>query len=114
MKVIVARNGRPLCVDCCVADNFFSRFIGLMGKKSLPEGMGLMIMPCNSIHCFFMRFPIDALFLDEDNRVLRMYSELKAWRVTGIVKNARKVIELPAGTLARNDVRVGDVIVFQD
>ncbi len=114
MKVIVARNGLPLCVDCRVADNFFSRFIGLMGKKSLSEGMGLMIMPCNSIHCFFMRFPIDAMFLDENNRVLRMYSELKPWRVTGIVRNARKVIELPAGTLVRSDVRVGDVIVFQD
>ena len=49
--------------DCAIADSLFTRFMGLMGRKTLVQGTGLLITPCNSIHMLFMRFPIDAVFL---------------------------------------------------
>jgi hypothetical protein len=70
-----------------------------MGRASLPAGEGLWIEPCNSIHMFFMRFAIDAVFLDRDNRVKRVVRDLKPWRVSPIVFGARTVVELPAGSV---------------
>jgi uncharacterized membrane protein (UPF0127 family) len=70
-----------------------------MGRASLPAGDGLWIEPCNSIHMFFMRFAIDAVFLDRDNRVKRVLRNLKPWRVSPIVFGARTVVELPAGSV---------------
>ncbi|HEV3233554.1 MAG TPA: DUF192 domain-containing protein [Candidatus Dormibacteraeota bacterium] len=82
-----------------MADSSWKRFVGLMGRASLPAGEGLWIEPCNSIHMFFMRFAIDAVFLDRDNRVKRVVRDLKPWRVSPIVFGARTVVELPAGSV---------------
>ncbi|HEV3123406.1 MAG TPA: DUF192 domain-containing protein [Candidatus Dormibacteraeota bacterium] len=84
-----------------------SRFIGLMFRRSLPAGHGLALQPCNSIHMFFMRFPLDVAFLDKDGRVLRVYHGLRPWRVSRIVRRAKSAIELPAGTLAAIGVEKG-------
>jgi uncharacterized membrane protein (UPF0127 family) len=82
-----------------LADNTWTRFVGLMGRGALPPGEGLWIEPCNSIHMFFMRFAIDAVFLDRQNRVKRVLRTLKPWRVSPIVFGARTVVELPAGSV---------------
>ncbi len=79
-----------------VADTFTQRFLGLMGK-TLDESEGLLIKPCNSIHCFFMKIPIDVLFLDEDNTVIRKIDSMKPWTISPIVKHAKSVIEGGAG-----------------
>lgn len=65
----------------------------------MPPSSALWIEPCNSIHMFFMRFPIDAVFLDRQGRVKRVLRELKPWRVSPLVFGARTVVELPAGTV---------------
>ena len=88
----------------------WARFMGLMGRPALPESHALYIRPCNSIHMFFMRFPIDAVFVDADGRVLRIYADLKPWRVTRIVRRSKAVVELPAGALAAAGVTLGDVV----
>ena len=93
-----------------VADGMWGRFVGLMGKRALPEGHGLCLRPCSQIHMFFMRFHIDAMFVDKDGRIVRLYADLKPWRVTRIVRKAKACIELPAGTAARAGVRVGDLV----
>ena len=82
-----------------IARTSWSRFVGLMGRGSLPAGHGLWIEPCNSIHMFFMRFAIDVLFLDREGRVKRVLLRLKPWRVSPIVFGARTTVELAAGTL---------------
>lgn len=82
--------------DVQTADTFLSRFLGLMGKRELPEGTGLWLKPCSSIHCCFMRFAIDVIYLDAGDRVL--YSEtVRPWRIGRIVKGTRSVLELNAG-----------------
>jgi uncharacterized membrane protein (UPF0127 family) len=99
-----------VATDVAVAGGIWSRFMGLMGKRELPAGHGLCLKPCSQIHMFFMRFPIDAVFIDGDGRVVRCYSELKPWRVTRIVSKAKACLELPAGTIAGAQLQTGDVL----
>jgi uncharacterized membrane protein (UPF0127 family) len=93
-----------------VADNIFTRVVGLLADKQLAEGDGLWIMPCNSIHSFAMRFVFDAIFLDKELRVVHLLPEMKAWRVSPMIFTAKSVLELPAGTIARSGTEVGDVL----
>jgi uncharacterized membrane protein (UPF0127 family) len=84
-----------------VAEGVVSRFLGLMGRAELPEGHGLALRPCNSIHMFFMRFPLDVLFVDGDGRVVRVLHSIRPWRASTLVRGAKAAIELPAGTAQR-------------
>jgi uncharacterized membrane protein (UPF0127 family) len=93
-----------------VADGIWSRFRGLMFRAALPEGHGLALRPCNSIHMFFMRFPLDVLFVDGDGRVLRVLDTIRPWRASSFVRGAKAGIELPAGTAARAGVSTGTVV----
>lgn len=93
-----------------VAVRFFERLRGLLGRANLPSGEGLWIENCNSIHTFFMRFPIDAVFLSKDHTVVKTYRRLKPFRLTSVVLGARSVLELPAGTLDHRRVETGDQI----
>ena len=91
-----------------MADTPWQRFMGLMGKRELAADAGLCLRPCSSIHMFFMRIAVDAVFLDKDGVVVRIYPSLRPWRVTRVVRKAKSCIELPAGTLAAAGVKVGD------
>ena len=90
-----------------VANSSSTRNKGLLGRDSLPEGEGLWIIPCEAIHMFFMRFPIDVVFLDKQKRVVKIAANLKPWRLAGSFR-AKSVLELPAGTAARSGTQVGD------
>lgn len=94
-----------------MADNFYKRFKGLMGRKTLVKRTGLKIDPCNSIHCFFMRIPIDIMFLSKDDTVVKFIHDMKPWRVSPIVKGARYVIEANALEFA-GKVELGDKLEF--
>jgi uncharacterized membrane protein (UPF0127 family) len=104
---LVTDKGVEIAGDVEVAETAWQRFVGLMGRATLPSGKGLLIRPCNSIHMFFMRFPIDVAFLDREGRVLRVYHGIKPWRVSRIVLGAKAAVELPAGTLAVAGVETG-------
>lgn len=94
------------------ADSFLGRFKGLMGVTELPLGQGLHIRPCNSIHTFFMRIPIDAVFLDGAQQVVDVCHALPPWRVSRVYFGARSVLELPAGTAAAARTVAGDQLHF--
>ncbi len=102
-KTILANN-------CELAATFFSRFKGLQLRKELPAGAGLLIVPCNSIHMFFMRFAIDAVFIDDGSRIVHIEHGIRPWRISMVVKNARSVLELPAGTARATGSEPGDLI----
>ena len=95
-----------------VAKCVFARTRGLLGRKYLPRDEALWIVPCNAIHNFFMRFPIDALFLDREERVVAMYHGLRPWRATWFVRGAHSVLELADGVLSETGARVGDQVGF--
>ncbi|HVX30153.1 MAG TPA: DUF192 domain-containing protein [Nitrolancea sp.] len=92
-----------------IARSFWSRGKGLMFRSELPTGTGLVIDPCSSIHTFWMRFPIDVLYLDKNGTVLRADHAMKPWRIGPLfVRHGRFVIELPAGTIERSRTERGD------
>ncbi len=105
-------SGTTVAGEVAIAGNPWRRFMGLMGRRELPAGAGLYLRPCSSIHMFFMRFPIDVVFIDNDHRVVRVYHGLRPWRMSRVVRRAKAAIELPSGTLARSGVAVGDVLTM--
>ncbi len=81
------------------ADDFIGRLRGLMMVAHMDEFDGLILDPCNSIHTFFMLMPIDVIFLNKHNQVVRFYESLPPWRMTRISFSTKRVIELPAGVV---------------
>jgi uncharacterized membrane protein (UPF0127 family) len=110
MKALDLTSGKALALDLAVADSFFARLKGLLGKRELPQGEGLWIKSCSSVHTFGMRFPIDVAFLDRDLRVVAVAKTLRPNRVSPFCLKAISVLELPAGTLDASVTVVGDRI----
>ncbi len=91
-----------------VANNFFTRLRGLVGVKHLADGDGLLIQPCSQVHCMFMSIPIDVLYIGKDQRVLAVDAAMRPWAMGRLVRGAKRVLELPAGTVAATGTAVGD------
>ena len=104
-------DGRILCECCLLADSMWRRMRGLLGRSELPQGEGLVLRPAWSVHTFFMRFPIDVVFVDGDQVVVKIAPELGRWR-TATCRGARDVVELAAGECARRGLAVGDRITW--
>ena len=100
-----AGDGRVVSSRCLVADRPWQRMRGLLGRSGLEEGEGLLLRPAGSIHMAFMRFAIDAVFLDRDLVVVDVVRDLKPWRAAGR-RRAKAVVELAAG--AAGDLAPGD------
>lgn len=111
MRAFIPEKGLELGTDITLATSLPARMKGLLGKKKLDAGQGLLIRPCKGIHTFFMKFPIDAVFLDKENRIVALYKEIPPNRMTPIYQKAISVLELPSGTLGQNIVD-GDRIDF--
>jgi uncharacterized protein len=104
--VVVDAGGCVVCRRCTVADRPLTRLRGLLGRSSLPAGDGLLLRPSPSVHTWFMRFPIDVVFLDRDLHVLAVRHSVRPWRMAGR-RGARAVLELAAGEARRRGVDVG-------
>jgi uncharacterized membrane protein (UPF0127 family) len=107
MRVSNLSQGTDLASAVEIAAGPVARALGLMGRRGWQGADGLLLQSCNSIHTFFMRMPIDVLFLDRDDRVLRAATVLP-WRIGPIAWRARRALELPEGTIARSRTRPGD------
>ena len=106
--------GKQLASEVRVARSLWARFWGLMGRRALPEGHGVLITPCASVHTFFMRFPIDVIFLDRDSRVVRIIPAMKPWRTALGGRGARSALELEAGAAEANGLQPGDSVRLPD
>jgi uncharacterized membrane protein (UPF0127 family) len=95
-------------LDCAVT--VFARMRGLLGKGSMTRGTGLLIKPCKGIHTFGMKFEIDALFLDKENKVIAMKKKIQRNRMTRVYFSAFSVLELPAGTIDMTSTKLGDYV----
>ena len=94
-----------------VADTAASRNKGLLGRSSLPSGGGLWIIPCNSVHTFFMKFPIDLIYLNRRKKVRKVCGNVGAWRISACLF-AHSILELPAGTIHNSGTQLGDQLEF--
>src|SRR5436305_12103837 len=95
-----------VCERCVVADSFRLRLRGLLGRRSLESNEGLLLIGSPSIHTTFMRFPIDAVFLDRELGVVGVKANMRPWRFAGR-RRAKHILELCAGEAGRREVAVG-------
>jgi len=111
-KAINTSTGQILATQVKIASSFRSRSVGLLNRTSLDPQEALLIKPCNSIHTFFMKFPIDVIFLDKQGKVVKIVHNLKAWRLSEAMLTGYMVLELLGGKLQPNDVSFGQFIKF--
>jgi uncharacterized membrane protein (UPF0127 family) len=109
-SLINETKGNVIAENIIIADKFWARMRGLMGKKELKYDEGLLLVPCNAVHMMFMRFPIDVLFLDKDFVVVKIIDKMRPWRTSPIVRGAYQVIELNAGTAKAKEIFAGDIM----
>jgi len=102
-----------LATRCDVASNFLTRGFGLIPRPGLAPGEALLITKTGSITMFFMRFSIDALFLDRSLRVVRVAERVRPWALALAARGAVSVLELPAGTAARTRTQAGDELITE-
>jgi uncharacterized membrane protein (UPF0127 family) len=96
-----------------VADSYFTRLRGLLGRPALGDGEGLLIVPSRGVHMFGMKFPLDVLLLDRDGRVEAAFPGLAPGETTGMLKGVRFALELPVGTIGSTDTRLGDIVDWE-
>ncbi len=102
VQVVNTTTGETLAQRAVVADTLWSRVVGLQGRRALPAGEGLVLIPNASIHMLFMRLSIDAVFVDKDGRVTRIGRRLRPWTIGPIAPGALYCVELPAGAADRS------------
>ncbi len=110
MRIYNTTRNTSIATQCAEARNFLARLRGLMGHPGLNAEEGLLIDPCSSVHSFFMRFPIDVIFVDRMHTVVGLTPSMPPNRPYAGARRARYVIELPSGTIAASATQVGDVV----
>jgi uncharacterized protein len=100
VRVLNRTTDKVLAERAAVAETLWDRFRGLQLRADLPRGEGLVILPCESIHMFFMRFPIDVVFATREGRVVRVGRRRQPWTVGPFAPRALYCVELPAGAAA--------------
>jgi uncharacterized membrane protein (UPF0127 family) len=111
--VVTREDGSTLAEKCVVADRMLARMKGLLGRRGLANGEAMLIRPAPSIHTFFMRFAIDAVFLSSSGDVLKVAPSIKPWR-TRSCRRSYAVLELAAGEACRRDISPGDQLLFTE
>lgn len=104
---------RILLEEATVATTFWARLKGLLGKTELKENEGLIIYPCNSVHTVGMKFSIDVIFVNEEDRVCKIIPDMKKTSFSPIVKGSRYVIEVESGFAKKYKVEVDDEILLE-
>ena len=111
MKCINKRTGEQIAQQVELANTFWGRLKGLMFRKALPAQTALLLDPCPQIHTCFMRFSIDVIFLDENNKVVGVIETMKPWRMSKWYFGSKRTLELPTGSL-KASVKEGDELIF--
>jgi uncharacterized membrane protein (UPF0127 family) len=113
-RIVNASRGTVVASRAEKAETHWARLMGLMGRRTLPEGGALLITPCSSVQTSLMRFAIDVVFLDRDGQVVKIVPELKPYRAALGGRGARSALELAAGAAAHCGIAVGDRLVWED
>ncbi len=111
-KVMHKKSSTLIAASAKIADNPWDRLIGLMFSEKMNGFDGLIFIPGKSIHTCFMRYDIDVVFLNKENKVVSVVEKMKPWRFTKFYLKATKALELPAGKL-KNLLQAGDEVVIE-
>lgn len=109
-KINISKNNTVITDNAELADTFFTRFRGLMFRKTIAEDYALFITPCNQIHMLNMKFPIDVVYLDEGGTVIKTDINVRPGKICKTVKNAKSVIELKSFSALKLGIENGDTI----
>ena len=113
MEVVNVTRGTVIATNLEVANTGAKRNKGLLGRRGLGDGGGLWIVPCESVHTFFMKFAIDLVYLDRKHRVRKVRSNVAPWRIS-VCLSAHSILELPAGTIRRTQSKAGDEVALTE
>ena len=114
MKIYNSTQNNIIADNVKVADNFFSRSVGLLSKKSISDNEALVIKPCCSIHTFFMKFPIDVIFVDNKDKNIALHQNISANIILPIYFSSDYVIEMAAGQIQAKNIQKGDIINLEE
>jgi uncharacterized membrane protein (UPF0127 family) len=95
-----------------IADTSLRRLLGLLGRRRLDAGCGLLIMPSSGVHTFGMLFSIDVVALSKNLQVLKLWPRLATFRITSVSLKTHSILELPAGQISYCGIKVGDQLEF--
>lgn len=112
MKAVLDKNNEVISQHVVLADTFLKRLKGLMFSKHIAQYESLLIQPCKSIHTFFMRFPIDVLFLSNTNQIIGLYSDLRPFRISKVFPKATRVLEMQSGIIHTVKISLDDHVRF--
>ncbi|MFH0702038.1 MAG: DUF192 domain-containing protein [bacterium] len=110
MRIINKSNQKLIAEKVKIADNFLKRTQGLLDRSKLDKGEGLLIIPCNCIHSFGMKFNFDVIFLDKNNKVKYLIKNMKPWRISPLIITAYSILEIPVKTIDETDIKIGDLL----
>lgn len=113
MELVNKTKHTLLAKDIVIANTPFKRLKGLLGKKEFREGQAIILKPCNSLHTFFLRFAIDVIFVDKQNKVIEAISHLKPFHLTRVYWLSVLAIELPAGIIQSSSTYNGDTLTIE-
>ena len=101
-----------VATEAAVANTFFRRLVGLLGKTKrwLRPGNGMWIVPSRGVHTIGMLFPIDVIFLDQSRCVVHIEEHMRPFTIPKVCLKAKSVLELPPHTVFRTGTRVGDLL----
>ncbi|MGI6308993.1 MAG: DUF192 domain-containing protein [Dethiobacteria bacterium] len=114
VRVVNLSQETVILQEAAVANTFLQRFKGLLGRKCLPPGQGLIIEPCQAVHTCGMAFSLDVAFVDRENRICYLLEGMAPYRLSPVIKKAGYVIEATAGTFRQTQTRCGDTVKLEE
>jgi uncharacterized membrane protein (UPF0127 family) len=102
--------GVPLADRARLANNPYTRLVGLLPRRHLEPGEGLALLPGSAIHTFFMRMAIDVIFVDREGLVLKTAVNVRPWRMVNAPRKTRYTLELPVGVIEQSSTFAGDTL----
>ena len=107
MKHIILKTENGASIEAAVADNFLTRFRGLMFHRPLEKGTGLLLTPCASVHMLWMRFALDIIYLDASYKIIKVVPHLLPWLGLSACPKAHMALEVSSGEAARLKLAAG-------
>jgi uncharacterized membrane protein (UPF0127 family) len=113
MRVLNLNRSTELASQAGLADGFFSRLRGLLGRDGLEPGTGLVIEPCTSIHMWGMKFALDVVHLNKQGKVVRLLPNMRPGSLGPYIWSSHTAVELPVGTIAASGTEHGDILKLE-
>ncbi len=114
MLILNKTKDTVVCTEGRVADTLPTRLFGLLGRKGMDPGEGLLISPSSGVHTFGMSFAIDIVAMDREQHVVGVWFEVAPWKVRGVGWKTRRVLELSSGEARRSKIEIGDELIIRD